>query len=148
MKKISFLIVFVLMFLLVMPAFADDGVARAPVTYEDVLSIGVPIASLLVAIAALVRAGNAGKADQSATAWLRQQQADRDYMDKLERVYAQSNETMRRMFDTLASTVKVVSPYTPFGFDDEAAKFMADMQKKGAPTGDGFGDYLNQPKLE
>jgi hypothetical protein len=143
-------VIVLLLLFVAAPAFAEDGERlAAPVTYQDVLQIGVPIVSLLVAVAAWIRKGNVQQADQSATIWLQQHRADRDYMEKLERAYEQSNETQRKMFDTFASTIKVISPYTPFGFDDEASKFMADMQQRGAgPAAGGSVDGLKPPHLE
>lgn len=72
--------------------------------------------------------------DASLSEKLDQKQRDRDFMDRLERAYQDSNRQKQATIDTMASLFRLIAPYTPIKSDDAVGRFLDDIRTPGADT--------------
>lgn len=99
----------------------------------DVLSILLGMLAFMVSVYALAKSDKGKGLDNGVMLRIDQMQANRDYMDKLERAYESANVAQRLAFDRFSSLVKTVAPYTPMVSDDAIARFLEDVKAKGDP---------------
>lgn len=97
----------------------------------DVISIVAGLVALLVSVYALAKSDKGKGLDNGVMLRIDQLQANREYMEKLERAYESGNVAQRVAFDKLSTLIKTIAPYTPIMSDDAIARFLDDVKVKG-----------------
>lgn len=175
MKRILALLVFLL--ILSIPVMAQDATAEptaAPIVVmipaeqlpdETPAILSLTIGELMAIVVGLVGLAFAGgkilwdanqnpggpSVDERLTERVGVAQADRQWMDSVERGVALSNAGMKTALDAVVSVLQTIAPLTPLKVDDAALNLLKDIQTPGftaqaaaADTGTGYTITGNQ----
>lgn len=102
---------------------------------DDLTTIAIVVMALsafILSIIAVIRSG--GQADSAAVAAFQRMQADREFMERLERMASQS--AFHQALMLASGSASYLSPMTPFKADDAFAKWFEDVMTPGSPVVD------------
>lgn len=158
LKHLRLISLFIVMLILAIPVFAQDAtpdavptavvipVEQLPDETPAILSLTIgELMAIVLGIVGLAVAGgkilwdanqNPGGAsvDQRLTERVGVAQADRQWMDSIERGYALSNAGLKTALDATVSVLQTIAPLTPLKVDDAALDLLRDVQTPGAKT--------------
>lgn len=96
---------------------------------ETVITMSIALIALVLAVIGILRKG--GDIDTGATERLREYQANRENMARLEKLYAQQSDAYHKLVNILVGGLRFVAPLTEFKTDDAVLDVLEDIQKEG-----------------
>ncbi len=106
---------------------APPVVVIQPPANNDYIAVGVALFGILSLVIAITRGGNGAES-------IRQIQANREAMERYERLYTESNATVRAVFDAAVGILNSIAILTPTELDDALAELGKDVQVPGVAS--------------